>query len=447
MVPLAGMIWYPTETSAEKKDLAEWPAINADNWWDPHNLKEMSAYFEDHFSFRQEMITGNAFIRSNLLKSEATDQVIVGSNGWLYFGGELSDFQGDDILSDREFYNIVHNLNIMRNYIEQQGSQMILTIAPNKSTLYGENMPYYYLEGGNSNLQQLTQLLEETDISYVDLNKLFQEQEDVLYFKKDSHWNTEGAVLVYNALMGKMGLEHETYENLFYVTEKKQIGDLEEMLYPMAIEKEDDIFFEKGFSYEYVGEVVDNMDAWIETSNPNKETKILMYRDSFGEKLLPFLAEEVGEGYFSRLVPYNLAQVGQYQPDYVVIERVERKIAAFATEAPVLEGSVVENIDTDEIETNTTIETKMNGAYLVVKGNVDEAYINTDTEIYIMVKDIEKGNTKTYQPFYMLTETGDGNGYQIYLRTTSIPEGEFQISVITINNEQAYTVAIMSQGE
>lgn len=447
MIPLVGMIWYPTKTSTEKTELAKWPTINADNWWDLGNLEEMSAYFEDRFSFRQEMVTANAFIRSRFLKSETTDQVIVGNNDWLYFSGELSDFQGDDILSEREFYNIIHNLNLMKNYIEQQGSQMILTIAPNKSTLYGENMPYYYPEGENSNLQQLTTLLEETDIIYVDLNKLFQEQDAVLYFEKDSHWNTKGAVLVYNALMEAMGLEHETYENLSYILENNHIGDLEEMLYPMAIEEEEDISYKKEFAYEYVNEVVDNMDAWIETSNPNKETKVLMYRDSFGETLLPFLAEEIGEGYFSRLVPYNLAQVAQYQPDYVIIERVERKIAALGAEAPVMEGPVVENIDAAEIETNTTIEANMNGAYFVIKGNVEEAYIDTSTEIYIAVEDIENGVTKTYQPFYMLTESGDGNGYQLYLRSISMPEGDCQISVITINNEQAHTVAVMSLKE
>ena len=444
LIPLVGMVWYPTESSAEKKELTKWPVINADNWWDLANLVEMSTYFEDHFSFRQEMITANSFIRSGLLKSETTDQVIVGNNGWLYFSGDLNDFQEVDILSKRELNCIMHNLNLMNNYIEQQGSRMILTIAPNKSTLYGNNMPYYYLEGESSNLQLLTKLLENTDITYVDLDKLFQEQEDVLYFQKDSHWTTKGAVLVYNALMEKMGLVHETYENHPYTVENNHTGDLEEMLYPMAIEKEDDIVYEKEASYIYVNDIIDNMDSWIETSNPDKETKLLMYRDSFGEKLLPFIADAVGEGYFSRLVPYNLAQVVQYMPDYVIIERVERKIAAFAVEIPVMEGPLVNNVDTVEIKTDTTIEVNTNGSYLVVKGTTDETYINTDTEIYIAVEEVENEVTKTYQPFYTLTEAGNGNGYQLYLNSVSMPKGSYQINVITINNELAHTVAVMS---
>ena len=40
-----------------------------------------------------------------------------------------------------------------------------------------------------------------------------------------------------------------------------------------------------------------------------KDGSMLMYRDSFGESLLPFVADEIGQGYFSRLVPYNLTQI------------------------------------------------------------------------------------------------------------------------------------------
>ena len=69
-----------------------------------------------------------------------------------------------------------------------------------------------------------------------------------------------------------------------------------------------------------------------------------MYRDSFGESILPFFADEYQKAYFSRLVPYNMENLLQYRPDTVVVERVERQIAAFATEIPIMEGPRVENI-------------------------------------------------------------------------------------------------------
>jgi len=118
----------------------------------------------------------------------------------------------------------------------------------------------------------------------------------------------------------------------------------------------------------------------------------------------------------------------------VIIELVERHISNLVKEIPVMEGLAVENIDSAEIQTKTTIEANMEDSYLVIQGIVDEAYI-----------DIKNGDTKTYQPFY--TREGNGDGFQLYLKTTSLLEGECQISIIIKNNEQAHTVAVMNQTE
>ncbi|MFR6162687.1 MAG: hypothetical protein ACLUJR_06400 [Mediterraneibacter gnavus] len=137
-------------------------------------------------------------------------------------------------------------------------------------------------------------------------------------------------MLAYNALMEKLGREHETYLNVPYELEKSHVGDIDEMLYPFGFELEEEYVYDKEFSFDYVNEVKDNMDAWIQTNNPQKDGSMLMYRDSFGESLLPFVADEIGQGYFSRLVPYNLTQIEELHPQYVVIEKVERNIQDFA---------------------------------------------------------------------------------------------------------------------
>ncbi|MDY2659721.1 MAG: hypothetical protein SOV82_08055, partial [[Ruminococcus] gnavus] len=42
---------------------------------------------------------------------------------------------------------------------------------------------------------------------------------------------------------------------------------------------------------------------------------------------------------------------------------------------------------------------------------------------------------------YFVTANGKGNGYKLYLKGTSVPQGEFHISVITENSGQAKIVA------
>lgn len=437
LIPFAGMSFWAANETTENKALAEWPSLTeTENY-----LSGMGEYFEDHFAFRQYFVTANALLRGKLLKVSATDQVVVGTSDWLYYSGTLDDYCGTELFDERELYAAVHNLKLMQDYAEGCGSRFILTIAPNKNSLYSEYMPYFYQKGTDTNLEHLTEKMAEAGISYVGLYEQFREEDEELYFQRDSHWNNKGAVLAYNALMNRMEKEHETYLNVPYELEKVHIGDIDEMLYPLAAEPEEDYIYDKEFRYTYVNDVTDNMDDWIETRNPEKEGRLLMFRDSFGESLLPFMADEVGEGYFSRLVPYNLTQVEEYRPDYVIVERVERNLSAFIQDVPIMEGPQTEWIPAPEAETDSVLETQKEGSYLTVKGQIDEAYMKDNTEIFVSVRDNETMDTRTYRAFYTTTEEGGGNGYQLYLKGGTVPAGNLHIYVTVQNEGQNVIVA------
>ena len=440
LVPFLGMSFWATDRTTENTTLSEWPAFVKDGEPNINYLEDMGNYFEDHFAFRLQMLTANAMIWSKGFDTSTTDQVVVGKDDWLYFSGTMDDYTGRDLLSDRELKAIVHNLSLMDSYVEFCGGRLIVTVAPNKNTLYNSAMPYYYQKGETSNLERLVPLLEEAGIEYVDLTETFQNEDEVLYFKRDSHWNNKGALLAYNTIMDAVGREHETYANVPTVTEKDHIGDIDEILYPLAAEPEENIYYSKDWGFDYVNDVTDNMDEWIETVNPDKDGTLLMYRDSFGESILPFFADEYNKAYFSRLVPYNMENLIQYQPDTVIVERVERQIDAFATEIPVMESPKVENIRPLEIKTDTSLKTEQNGSYLVVSGTVDQKYVNEDTQIYVAVSSEDRSRISTYDAFYTLTNSGDGNGYQIYLRDTSLPSEKIHIDVITSDQDGQWIV-------
>ena len=440
LVPFLGMSFWATDRTTEKTTLSEWPAFVKDGKPNINYLEDMGDYFEDHFAFRLQMLTANAMIWSKGFDTSTTDQVVTGKDDWLYFSGTMDDYTGRDLLSDRELKAIVHNLSLMDSYVEFCGGRLIVTVAPNKNTLYNSAMPYYYQKGETSNLERLVPLLEEAGIEYVDLTETFQNEDEVLYFKRDSHWNNKGALLAYNAVMDAMGREHETYANVPTVTEKDHIGDIDEILYPLAAEPEENIYYSKDWGFDYVNDVTDNMDEWIETVNPDKDGTLLMYRDSFGESILPFFADEYNKAYFSRLVPYNMENLIQYQPDTVIVERVERQIDAFATEIPVMESPKVENLRPLEVKTDTTLKIEQNGSYLVVSGTVDQKYVNEDTQIYVAVSSEDRSRISTYDAFYTLTNSGDGNGYQIYLRDTSLPSEKIHIDVITSDQDGQWIV-------
>lgn len=440
MVPFVGMSFWMTTKTTENKELSQWPQLIEDGKFNTDYLEEAGTYFEEHMAFRLQMLTANSAIWGKIFHTSTTDQVIVGKDDWLYYGGTVNDYTGRDLLSDRELYDVVYNLSLVQDFVEKNGSQFLLAVVPNKNTLYGDNMPYYYQKGTDSNLDRLNKLLEQNNIHFIDLKKAFQNEEEVLYFKRDSHWNNKGAVLAYNEMLDTLGKEHETYLNVPYEVRADHTGDIDEILYPLAAEKEEDFYYDKDWKYQYVNDVVDNMDAWIETVNPEKEGFFLMYRDSFGESILPFLAEEYGNAYFSRLVPYNLGNVIEYHPDTVIIERVERKIAAFATEIPIMEAPETDNVTAVEKKTNSTIECKKSGGYLEINGSIEQEFVEDNTEILVCVSDGDRTSIKTYKPFYTLTQGGNGNGYSMYLNYAELPSDQLHINVICKNGENAAIV-------
>ena len=60
-----------------------------------------------------------------------------------------------------------------------------------------------------------------------------------------------------------------------------------------------------------------------------------MFRDSFGNTLYPFMAEEFGHAVFSRSMPWQMSLLEETGADTVVVELVERNLDYLANRPPV----------------------------------------------------------------------------------------------------------------
>ena len=92
LCPSLGMLVTKQETSSENRQLSEFPSpkteegkINVE--W----LSQAGDYFQEHFAFRNELVTGNALLHGRLLETSTADGVIQGKNGWLYYKDSLDD--------------------------------------------------------------------------------------------------------------------------------------------------------------------------------------------------------------------------------------------------------------------------------------------------------------------------------------------------------------------
>ena len=300
LLPSLGMFFGKSESSSENRELAEFPSLITEEGLNVEWLPQAGDYFQDHFAFRNELVTANALLNGKLLGTSTAQGVIQGSDNWLYYKDSLNDFLGVELLSDRSLYNIAHSLAMMEENLEARGVDFVFTVAPNKNSLYGENMPYYdsLKVDEENNLARLVPFLEKEGVSYVDLYEAFTGEEEILYHERDSHWNNKGAAFASDLLMTALGKEHDSYENVEYEVRKDYIGDLDEMLYPLATTPEEEIYYNKTLTYAAVGEVESNFDPRITTVNPVKDGSLVMYRDSFGNALVPFFADALCQRVF-----------------------------------------------------------------------------------------------------------------------------------------------------
>ncbi len=394
LVPFAGMTFWATNSTTENKTLAELPSVMEDGELNLDFLQDLGAYFEDHFAFREAFVNADAEIQSKVFQVSNVDTVINGEDGWLYYSATLDDYLGQDLLSDRSIYNAAYNLSVMQDYVESEGARFAVTIAPNKNSLYGEHMPYYdsYKVSNEKNVENLQTNLEELGVTYVDLFQAFEDQDEVLYLKRDSHWNEKGAVLAYNQLLDSMEIDHDRLETVTALRTKTEVGDLNTMVFPLTAQPEWNYDYEYDSTFKYVtddgSDEVDVEDAWIVTENPEGEGSLLMFRDSFGNTLLPLMANTFDQGYFSRGVPYSIQfYMETYEPETVICEKVERNIDEFCLDPPVMqsmEQSVDEVALTVEDETTCTVEeAEADTSFWCISGVLDESGVDDETTVLI----------------------------------------------------------------
>lgn len=338
LVPSLGMLVLPEEGAAANQALAQPPSLTtADGAFNADVLQEVTDYAADHFALRQQMITANAALEAAVFRVSAEEKVTLGRDGWLFYTQTLDDYLRTGALTQRQLYGAARTLALLTEYAAGRGARLVFTVAPNKASLYPEYLPYVGrpLEG-EDDIDRLLPLLEQQGVDYVDLFTAFRGRDEILYYRLDSHWTVRGAALAHDTLFSALDPEGTApFFDESYQTAPGHLGDLYEMLYPTGGALEDAVVFDRPFTFSYVRPIRSAEDQRIETENPDKTGGLLMFRDSFGNDLYPFMAEEFGHAVFSRAMPYQMSLLDETGADTVIIELVERNLDYLAVYAPV----------------------------------------------------------------------------------------------------------------
>ena len=233
--------------------------------------------------------------------------------------------------------------------------------------------------------------------------------------------------------MDALGQPHKTHENAPVTKAKKENGDLNKMLYSLYGEEEMNYYYDTDPAYSYVTETESVEDMWIETASARGTGTALMFRDSFGNTLVPLMADPFASAWFTRESLYRLEKhIDEHAPDVVILEKVERNLAEFMRLPPLFTAQAIARpAIVEETDSDTTIEVgplEFDRSYLCVSGEIDKAWIREQTDILVEIDDV------VYPAFH----TGQ-NTYAVYLKQEEGREPA-RIRVIAVNEGRGVVV-------
>jgi hypothetical protein len=140
------------------------------------------------------------------IKAPVTHDVVIGRQGWLFYGGqyEIEQYLGLRPLSDPQIGAIVGELEREWKFLRSRGIAFVFVIAPNKSSIYPEYLPDGLHRIGPTPADQLmSALAQRPEIPVVDGRMLLRRSKHLgpLYFQTDTHWNDIGAFITLQAVM------------------------------------------------------------------------------------------------------------------------------------------------------------------------------------------------------------------------------------------------------
>lgn len=351
----------------------------------------LDTYLGKNFGFRTDMITMYTALQQGIFKSSAVDDVIIGKNGYLFYEDTVDDYCGLNVLGDREIHNINRTLELMQEYVEKQGGEMLFMVAPNKNSLY-DYMPYNYIKHSDAgNWELLKERL--TTVNYLDLFAYFGNLDDELYYKTDTHWNDLGAYYVYSHSIDVLDKEQEDWLSSGYTEECSMVGDLQQMLYPNSDNNEKKLVWNKEKEYSFINNVRSVEQAYIETYNENANGSLLMFRDSFANNLIDYYSHTYRYAIYDKASAYNLYSMDIYDADTVILEIAERNLELIKESKPKFDAPVREDIVGKDVEDlieqlDISVEKISGEEKYFVTGYINSKYADADSMIYMNVDGI-----------------------------------------------------------
>jgi hypothetical protein len=188
-----------TASVTENRNLEKWSPLKEIHLTE--KPKKIESYVNDHFGFRDYFLKIYRFLQFNIFNQSLSDQIIMGRNNWLFLKQAVTveyldkPMTKEDIVSTK----VIDQFNKFNSYLKDKGIKLILVIIPDKPYIYSEYLPNWINTKSphRKTIDNFKELLNNnTNVTVLDLyNSLLNAKKmenDILYFKDDTHWNYIG---------------------------------------------------------------------------------------------------------------------------------------------------------------------------------------------------------------------------------------------------------------
>jgi len=337
----------PSSALTEKRRLALRPPL-PHSWGDVQRYPRLfERYFDDQFGFRSLLVRAYMQLMVHGLHVPQINNVLIGQAGWLYYAGnnELADYQRTRQFGAAQLARIIRTQQQRCDWLRQRGIAYVVFIPPNKSSVYPEQMlPSLPRAAGVSRLQQVVAALRaHTSVPVVEVESLFNTARyaRLVYLMTDSHWNEYGALLAQQALLREVARAVSNVvpiaSSACAITEEPRMGsdlafmlglqdtycDTNVLVRPLAGFLATNVPLQYAVAKEYMA---------YATEHPNTHLpRAVIFRDSFGNRLNPFLSECFSRSVFLWTYDFDAATIAREQPAVVIYQLVERVLDVLDT--------------------------------------------------------------------------------------------------------------------
>ena len=339
---------HPAATlETENRVIAPWPPLAATREF----AKDFERAFSDRFGARVALLRLHNRVLVRVFGVSPAPNVLIARDGWLFFKGEDGHaldrfYRGTLRIDDSQLRSVVDELRRRARYLASQGIAYVVTIAPDKATVYPELLPAWVRPvAPRSALDRLVAMIEsDGTVRYVDLRPLLRaaKARERVYYATDSHWNSLGAPVAYEAIMRAIGdvLAPRTV-SIAPVTLPPYVPGVDVYHGDLARMTGDPNHFPEP-DYAPLWKILAATDSrcakrqdagkdlgyeWYACDRPGLPRAVL-YRDSMAIPLIPLLSENFAHVVYVESHQFDPAFIAREKPDVVIEEMVERAMFA-----------------------------------------------------------------------------------------------------------------------